>query len=539
VRSEIAGHIVTTTAAPAGAPTEGTLLSHKQILVVFTGLMLGVLLASLDGTIVSTALPSILSDIGGGTHLSWVVTAYLLTSTASTPLYGKISDLYGRKSVFQFAIVSFLVGSALCGLSQNIGQLVAFRAVQGIGAGGLVSLALAIIGDIISPRDRGRYQGYFGAVFGISSVAGPLIGGFFTDSLSWRWVFYVNLPLGLIAFAVTGVVLRLPYARREAHIDYSGAAVLIGGVSTLLLATVWGGQEYAWSSATIIGLLVASVALLVIFILVERAAPEPILPPHLFKNPVFVVAGVVSFIIGAALFGVIVYIPEYLQVTHDSSATRSGLQTLPLMVGVLTSSIGTGRLISRIGRYKSFVVAGTFFTFIGLIFMATINAHTSLTVLSAYMLVVGLGLGACMQNLTLAVQNAVDYRDLGTATAAATFFRSLGGAVGVAVLGAVFTNRLTGGLDKLGTGGKQLNGSGFQVKVVQHLPEPLHGGVLHVFADALDKTFYLAVVLGALAFIGTLFLPELKLGERSGMESAEAARQAAAEEETAASKLTF
>lgn len=515
-----------TTTAPkaAGAASDQPVLSHRQIMLVFSGLMLGVLLASLDQTIVATALPSILSDIGGGTHLSWVVTAYLLTSTASTPLYGKISDLYGRKSVFQFAIVMFLIGSALCGLSQNIGQLVAFRAVQGLGAGGLISLALAIIGDIIAPRERGRYQGYFGAVFGISSVAGPLIGGFFTDSLTWRWVFYVNIPLGLIALAVTGTVLKLPYERRESHIDYTGAAVLVAGVSALLLATVWGGQEYAWGSSTIIGLLIASVVLLVVFVVVERRAPEPILPPHLFSNSVFIVAGIVSFIIGAALFGVIVYLPEYLQVTHNSTATTSGLQTIPLMVGVLVSSIGSGRIISRIGRYKTFIVAGTFLTTVGMAFMATIGPHTSLVLLSTYMLVVGLGLGACMQNLTLAVQNAVDYRDLGTATAAATFFRSLGGAIGVAVLGAIFTAHLGTNLDKL-SGGRRVNGSGFQVKAVQRLPEPLHSGVLSAFSNALDKTFYVAVVLAALAFIGTLFLPEISLGGKSGLESAEDARR--------------
>ncbi len=515
-----------TVTAARPSPSPRTELTQRQVNLIFSGLMLGVLLASLDQTIVSTALPSILSDIGGGTHLSWVVTAYLLTSTATTPLYGKVSDLYGRKRVFQFAIVLFLVGSALCGLSQNIGELVAFRAVQGLGAGGLVSLALAIIGDIIAPRERGRYQGYFGAVFGLSSVAGPLIGGFFTDSLSWRWVFYVNVPVGLVALAVTGTVLRLPHVRREAKIDYLGASVLVAAVSSLLLATVWGGQEYAWSSAEIISLLAGSVVLLGAFLVVEQRASEPILPPHLFRNRTFAVAGAVTFMVGAALFGVIVYLPEYLQVTHNSSATASGLQTLPLMAGILISSIGTGRLISKRGRYRRFIVGGTFVLTAGLVLMSTIDEHTSLGLLSLYMLVVGLGIGGCMQNLTLAVQNAVDYRDLGSATAASTFFRSLGASIGVSVLGAVFTAKLNSSLHSAGATGT--SGSRFQVRVVQHLPEPAHGLVLHAFANALDLTFIVATGLAVFAFLGTLLLREIPLGLESGLDQAVSVETAAA-----------
>jgi len=516
-----------TTTAPV--PTAGTepesLLTHRQVMLVFAGLMLGVLLASLDQTIVSTALPSILSDIGGGSHLSWVVTAYLLTSTASTPLYGKISDLYGRKSVFQTAIVVFLIGSALCGLSQNLPELVLFRGVQGLGAGGLISLALAIVGDVVSPRERGRYQGYFGAVFAVSSVGGPLIGGFLTDSLSWRWVFYVNLPIGLVAFLVTGTVLRLPYVRRNHTIDFTGSGLLIAGVSALLLVTVWGGQQYAWTSPTIIALAVTALLLLGLFILVEHRASEPILPLHLFGNDVFRISGLVVFLVGAALFGVIVYLPEYLQVTHNASATSSGLQLVPLMVGVLTASIGSGRLISRIGRYKRFVVAGTALLTIGLALMTQINVHTNRVVLSLFMVVVGLGIGCCMQNLTLAVQNSVDYRDLGTATAANTFFRSLGGAIGVAVLGAVFSAQLSAGIAKVAPAGARLSGSGFQVNRIQHLPEPLHGQVLDAFAHALDVAFIVAVGIAVVAFLGALLLREIRLGTRSGLESAAAAQR--------------
>ena len=390
-------------------------LSHREILVVFSGLMLGMLLAALDQTIVATALPTIVGDLGGLNHLSWVVTAYLLASTASTPLYGKISDLYGRKIMFQAAIVLFLVGSVLSGAAQNMGQLIGFRAIQGLGAGGLMAMAMAIIGDIVSPRERGRYQGYTGAVFAVSSVAGPLAGGFFVDHLSWRWVFYINVPIGLLALVVTSSVLRLPFVKRPHRIDYLGSALLVGAVTCLLLVAVWGGSEYAWGSPTIVGLAVAGAVLIGLFVVQERRAAEPVLPLRLFANSVFTVGSVASFLVGASMFAAIIFVPLYLQIVNGASPTESGLQLIPLMLGLIVGSVGSGRLITKFGRYKMFPVAGTATMSLGLYLLSRWDADTSRLIQVVYMAVLGLGVGLVMQVLVLAVQNAVDHRDLGIA----------------------------------------------------------------------------------------------------------------------------
>ena len=526
-------------AQPPGPPAE---LSHRQLLVIFSALMLGMLLAALDQTIVATALPTIVGDLGGLNHLSWVVTAYLLAATVSTPLYGKLGDLYGRKLIFQAAIVIFLAGSVLAGLSQSMGQLIVFRAVQGLGGGGLMVTAQAIIGDVVSPRERGRYMGYFGAVFGGAMVAGPLAGGFFTDHLTWRWVFYINLPLGLAALVVTTVALHAREARLRHRVDYPGAALLAAGVACLVLVTTWGGTEYAWGSSTIIGLGLASAALLTAFALVERRAAEPIIPLALFRNSTFDVAAAVSFIIGFAMFGVISFLPLYLQLVTGASATNSGLLLLPLMFGLLGASTLSGQLISRTGRYKVFPVAGTAIATVGMWLLSTMTPTTGRATSTVYMIVVGVGIGLVMQVVILATQNAVDRRDLGIATGTVSFFRSVGGSFGVAVFGAVFTNRLAdelarrlpaGVLARARAGGGSA-ASSLSPRALDALPAPLRHGFVEAFSTSLTATFRYAVPCILVAFLVTWLLREQPLrstarADDPGRELAAGAAPGAAE----------
>ncbi len=425
--------------AEAAVPGEGGLgLTHRQILLIFSGLMLGMFLAALDQTIVGTALPTIVNSLHGLNHISWVVTAYLLTSTISTPLYGKLSDQFGRKFLFQFAIVVFLIGSVLAGLSQNMLQLIAFRGVQGLGAGGLMAMAFTIIADVVSPRERGRYQGYFGATFALSSVAGPLLGGVFTDNLSWRWIFYVNVPIGIVALVVTSSQLKLPFRRAAHKIDFLGAALMLVGVTAALLVTVWGGTQYPWGSSVIVGLGVAALILIVAFILWERRAAEPILPPSLFHIGIFRVASSASFLLSMIMYGAIIYLPLYLQLVDGVSAMVSGLLMIPMMVGVLGASILSGQLVSRTGRYKVFPVVGSVLVVVGMWLLSHLGLGTSHVTMSLYVLVLGAGMGMTMQVMVLATQNSVPASQIGTATAAVTFFRSLGGAFGTSLFGAIF-----------------------------------------------------------------------------------------------------
>jgi EmrB/QacA subfamily drug resistance transporter len=497
-------------------PTETKVYSHRQIMVIMSGLMLGMLLAALDQTIVATALPTIVGDLGGLNHLSWVVTAYLVASTVTTPLYGKFSDIYGRKRTFQFAIVVFLFGSALAGLSQSMIELIAFRGLQGIGAGGLMTLAMTIIGDVVPPRQRGRYQGYMGAVFALASVIGPLLGGFFVDQLSWRWVFYVNIPVGAVALVVTSIVLDLPYTRMVHRIDWAGTVLLVSAVGSILLAVTWGGTQYAWGSPIITALSVVGAILLVAFVMVERRAAEPVLPLHLFRNRVFAVSTATMFIVGLAMFGGIIYLPLFLQVVGRKSATSAGLLLLPLILGIVFTSILSGRVISRTGRYKAFPVVGMLVMSLGLYLLSTMGPTTTEASAGVYMVVLGLGLGMVMQVLVLAVQNAVERRDLGTATGAATFLRSMGGSFGVALFGAVLSNRLATNLANMLPGGhlpagvseSTLRGS---PKVILSLPPGVRGIVIDAFARSIDTVFLAAVPIALAGFAITLLLRELPL----------------------------
>jgi EmrB/QacA subfamily drug resistance transporter len=499
---------MTTATIDAAAPPTG-----RARTMIFAALMLGMFLAALDQTIVSTALPTIVGDLGGLEHLSWVVTAYLLASTASTPLYGKLGDMYGRKPMFMAAILIFLAGSLLAGLSQNMGELIAFRAVQGIGAGGLLVGAQSIIGEIVPPRERGRYTGLIGSVFAVASVAGPLLGGFLVDTLSWRWVFYVNMPIGVVAVAVVALRLHLPRRRSAHRIDYEGAALLTAGVSALVLMLTWGGTQYAWGSTMILGLAVAAAVLLALFVWQETRAAEPIVPLRLFRSPIFDVASAMGALIGMAMFGAIVFIPLFLQLVYGASATGSGLRMIPLMGGLLAASIASGRVVSRIGRYRPFPIAGTAVMAIGMLLLTQLGVDTPSWLASVYMLVVGLGIGLTMQVLVLAVQNDAPVRDLGVATATSTFFRSVGGSIGIALFGAIFASRLADGLASLppAAAARFAGGVNIDPQEAKALPPDVREQFLQGFAHALHGVFLWAAAIAIVAFVVSWLLREIPL----------------------------
>ncbi|MFH7600157.1 MDR family MFS transporter [Streptomyces racemochromogenes] len=506
-----------TTAPAAAAPPP--VLDRRRRHIVFGTIMLGVLLAALDQTIVGTALPTIVGDLGGGDHMAWVVTSYLLAETVATVLVGKFGDLFGRKRVFQVSAMVFITGSFLCGLAGNMSLLILWRGVQGFGAGGLMVTSMALIADVVPLRERGTYQGAIGAVFGVATVIGPLLGGLFTDHLSWRWAFYVNVPVAVLVVAMAARTIPSVRAAGRPRIDYPGIALVAVGSSALILATSWGGNEYPWTSGVIIGLLAGGVVALALFCLVETRAAEPMLPMRLFRNPVFTVCSVLSFVVGFAMLGAMTFLPTYLQYVDGDSATLSGVRTLPLVVGLLIASVFSGNVTARTGRYRVFPIVGCAVMGAGLYLLSRMDAQTGAWLESLYMFVLGAGIGLCMQVLTIAVQNTVDYADLGTATSGVTFFRTLGSSFGTAVFGTIYANSLGPALEgAVAEAARATGGDPARLAAAAQSPRGVHalapaasGPIVGAYTEALHTVFLWTVPVAAVGFVVGLFLKQVRL----------------------------
>jgi EmrB/QacA subfamily drug resistance transporter len=507
--------VTTTDLAPVAAQPAPPVLDVRRRNVVFVTIMLGMLLAALDQTIVGTALPTIVADLGGAAHMSWVATAYLLAETVATALAGKFGDLFGRKVVF------------LCGTATNMTLLVTWRAIQGVGAGGLLVTAMALIADVIPLRERGKYQGAMGAVFGVSTVVGPLLGGLFTDHLSWRWAFYVNVPIAIIVVIAAARTIPVVKSLNRVVVDYLGIGLVAVGSSALVLATSWGGSEYAWGSPVIIGLFAGGAVGLALFCWAETRATEPMLPMRLFRNPVFTVCSLLSFIVGFAMLGAMVFLPSFMQYVDGDSATVAGVRTLPLVLGLLAASIFSGNVISKTGQYRYFPIAGSLVMACGLFLLSRMGPDTGVWLSSLYMLVLGAGLGLCMQVLTIAVQNTVEYADLGTATSGVTFFRTLGGAFGTAVFGTIYTNALTPDLTAAiktaaltGAAAPAVIARSAQSPAGLHaLPAAAKQPIVEAYADALQTVFMWTIPVAVLGFVVALFLKQVRLRDSARLGS--------------------
>ncbi|MGW3078500.1 MULTISPECIES: MDR family MFS transporter [unclassified Kitasatospora] len=508
--------------------------SPREIRLVMVGLVVTMLLAMLDNLIVGTAMPTIVHDLGGAEHLSWVVTAYTLATAASTPIWGKLGDMYGRKGTFLTSIVIFLVGSALSGLSQTMNELIGFRAVQGLGAGGLMVGVMSIMGALVPPRDRGKYQGMFAAVMALATIGGPLAGGFITDHLSWHWTFYINLPLGVIALAVVVVTLKLPKVRSNAKIDYLGAILLTTGITSLVLITTWGGQQYAWGSKEILGLAALAIASLIGFCYVERRAQEPMLPLGLFRNLNFTLVSIIGFIVGFVMFGSTVFLPLYQQTVQGASATNSGLLLMPMMFGMLIISLVVGQAVTKTGKYRIFPIIGTLVMTGGLILLSTMGTETSRFTSACWMIVLGAGMGFLMQVTMLVAQNSVELKDMGVASSTATLFRTIGGSFGVALFGALFNNRVTDTMkERLGeqavTGGGAQDPSQMTMDDLRKLPEAVQDAYHHAVSNGMHTVFLWGAGVAVIAIAAAVFLREVPLrGTGKDEKQAEASLETAA-----------
>ncbi|RSS60750.1 MDR family MFS transporter [Streptomyces sp. WAC06614] len=487
----------------------------RSVRVVLMALMIAMLLAMLDNMIIGTAMPTIVGELGGLEHLSWVVTAYTLATAASTPIWGKLGDMYGRKGSFLTSIVIFLVGSALSGMAQDMGQLIGFRAVQGLGAGGLMVGVMAIIGDLIPPRDRGKYQGMMAGVMALAMIGGPLVGGTITDHMGWRWSFYINLPLGAVALAMVSAVLHLPRKERgKTKIDYLGAALLTVAITAIVLVTTWGGTEYDWASGQIVGLIVTGVVALTAFLFVETRAAEPVLPLHIFRSRNFTLMSAIGFLTGFAMFGAVLYLPLFQQSVQGASATNSGLLLLPMLLSMMAVSLVAGRITTNSGRYKVFPIAGSALMVVGLYLLATMDTSTTRLVSGLYMAVLGAGLGFLMQITMLVAQNSVEMKDMGVASSSATLFRTLGGSFGVALMGSLFTSRVQDTMtERLGAAGAGATGAGAQLDAASlaKLPEAVREAYQHAVAAGTHGAFLLGAAVTVLGFLAAWFVKEVPL----------------------------